>query len=318
MEKVFDLTKFIAVIWKWKIHLIAVFVASAVISAIASSPMFIKPKYKSTVIVYPTNVKTYGTETAVEQMLQMLEANDIRDSIISKYHLLAHYGIDSSENPYYHNDVQLEYGENILFSKTKYESVEIEVMDYSSDTAYLMAKDIINLYNHKINTIQKKSLKEVESTIKAQLVNKKKEMDDLDSIVKGIRIKYGILDYENQVRYMSRNGDLRDEDLVGSMGVNSKSPSLIRNLKEHGGQFIAAQNQLDQARGAYNYLKNDYENVTKELKRQLDYTQVVVSPEKADKKSYPIRWLIVVISILSSMTLAFVMISIYEQNLDSK
>ncbi|MCX6180687.1 MAG: hypothetical protein NT150_01995 [Bacteroidetes bacterium] len=318
MEKVFDVSKFMAVMWKWKIHLLIVLISAVLISAVGSSPLFIKPKFKSSIVVYPTNVKPYGTETPIEQMLQMLEANDIRDSIINKFNLLAHYGIDSVDNPYYLTDVRMEYAENIVFDKTKYESVEIEVLDYSGDTALLIAKDIIRLYNLKLHYIQKISLIEIEKTLKAQMASKKLEMDIADSTVKTMRMQYGILDYENQVRYMSRNGDLKDEDLVGSMGVNSKSPTLIRNLKEHGGKYIAAQNQLDQARSSFNGIKAEYDNVVKELNRKLDYTQIVVSPEKADKKSYPIRWLIVMISVISSMTLALVTISLYEQNIASK
>ncbi len=317
MEKVFDLNKFIAVVWKWKIHFLVILTVSTLISIIASSPLFIQPKFKSTVIVYPTNAKPYGTETPIEQMLQMLEGNDIRSAIIDKYHLLAHYDIDSIDNIYYNTYVNLEYAENITFTKTKYESVEIEVLDYSSDTALLIAKDIIALYNLKMYNIQKGSLIEIERTLKSQLTVKKQEMDLYDSIVKNLRIQYGILDYENQVRYMSKNGKLNDEDLIGSVGVNSGSPSLIKNLKEHGGQYIAAQNQLDQARSSFNNIKSEYENVIKEMNRKLDFTQIVVSPEKADKKSYPIRWLIVLISVISSMTLALIVISIHEQNIAS-
>jgi len=318
MEKVFDLSKFTAVIWKWKTHLSIIFIASALISAIASSPLFIKPKYKSTVVVYPTNNKAYGTETPIEQMLQILEANDIRNAIINKYHLLSHYEIDSTENPYYTTDVNKEYAENIVFNKTKYESVEIEVLDYSADTALLIAKDVLAMYNMKMNNIQKTSLIEIENTLKTQLAAKKREMDQLDSIAKDMRIQYGILDYENQVRYLSRNGKNNDEDIAGNYGVNSKSPSLIKNLKEHGGKYIAVQNQLDQCRFAYNNIKAEYENVVKEINRKLDYTLMVVSPEKADKKSYPIRWLIVLVSVISSMAMALVVISIHEQNIASK
>ncbi len=318
MEKVFDYKKFAILVAKWKKHLALILVGSAVVSAIASSPIFIKPKYKSTVVVYPTNAKSYGTETPIEQMLQMFEANDIRSAIIKRHQLIAHYVIDSTNNPYFMTDVNAQYGENILFTKTKYESVEIEVLDYSPDSALQIAKDLIKLYNLKMNNIQKKSLVEVEQTLNAQLSTKKTEMDQLDSIVKSMRIQYGILDYENQVRYLSRTGKISDDDMVGAMGVNSQSPSLVRNLKEFGGKYIATQNQLDQARGAYNNIKAEHENVLRELRRKLDYTMVVVSPEKADKKSYPIRWLIVLISVLSSMTLAFVVISLQEQNLSTK
>ena len=84
MEKVFDYKKFAILVAKWKKHLALILVGSAVVSAIASSPIFIKPKYKSTVVVYPTNAKSYGTETPIEQMLQMFEANDIRSAIIGQ------------------------------------------------------------------------------------------------------------------------------------------------------------------------------------------------------------------------------------------
>ncbi len=307
MEKVFDLSKFIALILKWKIHFSIVFLASVLISAVASSSLFIKPKFKSTEVIYPTNAKPYGTETPVEQMLQMLEANDIRTAIISKYHLLSHYGIDSLEDPYFLTNVNLEYAENITFNKTKYESVEIEVLDYSPDTALLMAKDIIALYNLKMHNIQKGSMVEVERTLNAQMLSKKQEVDKLDSVVKNMRIQYGILDYGSQVKYLSKNGKIDDQ-----------SSSVAQNLKQYGGKYISLQNELDQARSLYNGIKYEHENVVKELNRKLDYTLMVVSPEKSDKKAYPIRWLIVLISVISSMVLALVVVSVHEQNLASK
>ena len=57
-------------------------IISVALAVIFSSPTFIPPKYKSEAVVYPINISNYGTESRIEQMLQLFEGNDIRDSII--------------------------------------------------------------------------------------------------------------------------------------------------------------------------------------------------------------------------------------------
>ena len=312
MESIFDLKKFFSVLNQWKKQLIFIFVGSLVLSAIFSSSFFIKPKFKSTAILYPVNTKPYGTETPVEQMLQLLEANEIRDEIIKKYDLLKHYDIDSSTNKHFYSDVVLEFAENISFTKTKYESVELEVKDIDPEMALNITNSIIKIYNQKVRDINNSSLIEVARTLKDRMVLKAKELDSLENKMKDIRVQYGILDYENQIRYLGENKKVTTQ--LNSPGTDAPSSSLIKNLRDQGGTFIKLRNDIEQARSVYNSTKYEYESAIKELSRDLNYTQLIVKPFKADRKCYPIRWLIVAISVFASMTLALILISFYEQN----
>lgn len=314
MDNIFDIKRFGQVLNKWKKQLIIVFVASAALSALFSSSLFIKPKFKSTAVLYPVNTKPYGTETPVEQMLQVLEANEIRDEVIKKYNLLRHYDIDSSKNEHYYSDAILEFSENISFTKTKYESVELEVKDYAADTAFLIANSIIDLYNKKVRDINNSSLIEVAKTLKERMNTKAIELDTLESRMRKIRVQYGILDYENQIRYLGENKKVTTD--LNNPGTDGASSSLIKNLREQGGEFIKLRNDIDQARSVYNGTKYEYESVMKELNRDLNYTQLIVKPFKADRKCYPIRWLIVMVSVFASMTLALTLISFYEQSIN--
>ncbi|MCX6290290.1 MAG: hypothetical protein NT126_00830 [Bacteroidetes bacterium] len=64
--------------WKW--HLLTVAFISLAASVIFSGPSFIKPKFKSFAILYPSNLVTYSTESSTEQMLQLLQSSDVREA----------------------------------------------------------------------------------------------------------------------------------------------------------------------------------------------------------------------------------------------
>lgn len=99
------------VILNYRKHLVVIGIIAIIAAVIFSSPFFIKPLYKSTVILYPTasnsiskvllsdnpgntkDILEFGEDEQTEQMLQVLHSNKIRDKIISKYNLLDHYEI---------------------------------------------------------------------------------------------------------------------------------------------------------------------------------------------------------------------------------
>jgi hypothetical protein len=59
-------------------------------------------------------------------------------------------------------------------------------------------------------------------------------------------------------------------------------------------------------------IKSAYDDIVGDLNKELTYTNVVTKPFVADVKSYPIRWIIVLISTLASLFLGFIIISFSE------
>ena len=56
-----------------------------------------------------------------------------------------------------------------------------------------------------------------------------------------------------------------------------------------------------------------HERTLTDLNKNLTYTNVVVYPERADKKVYPVRWLIVVGSVASACFLCLVLLMLRDR-----
>src|ERR1035437_10485091 len=124
--KNFDL---LTIVLKWKITLAVVIGITIVLSSVFSSPYFIKPKYKSNTIIYPSNLTPYSQESPTEQMLQLFQSDSIFNHVVDHFHLIQHYRLDSA-SPIIHNELLAIYNENVSIKKTEYEAVKIEVISY--------------------------------------------------------------------------------------------------------------------------------------------------------------------------------------------
>ncbi|MBL4587487.1 MAG: hypothetical protein JKX84_10605, partial [Flavobacteriales bacterium] len=87
---------------------------------------------------------------------------------------------------------------------------------------------------------------------------------------------------------------------------------LLDALKEKGGEFLALNEHLWRIRGGYNDLKEQLENAVRDVEKALTYCNIITYPEVADKKAYPIRWLIVLVSTLGGLLFGFLALSFVE------
>ena len=83
MDKYFNNNSLLKAIFKWKWHIIAVTITASIIGAIFSGPTFITPRYKSEATVYPSSLEEFSDETFTEQMLQVMESQEIMDSVVN-------------------------------------------------------------------------------------------------------------------------------------------------------------------------------------------------------------------------------------------
>jgi len=307
----FNSTFIFQALWKYKKHLIILTVLAVAASAFFSSEWFIKPKYKSNAIVYPSNLIPYSTESPTEQMLQILESEDIRKQLIQDFDLMKHYDIDSNQK-YRQYYLYLQMNENIKVDKTKFESVEIEVWDTKPEIAKAMVDSIISKFNQKARSVQREKTSEVVIIFKNQLEQKKAEMDSMERALLNIREKYGIIDVEGQVESFSRAYYFAMTE--GKAGNNGNRPidKVFTNLTTHAGDYIALKEHLWRERGTYNDLKVKYEDVLKDLTKELTYSNVITSPRIAEKKSYPVRSLIVLMFTCSVLLAAAIVIVTIE------
>ena len=117
MNNYFDNTPLIKVFIKWKWHLAIITLVAAIAGAVFSSSIFITPMYKSEAVLYPSNVAAYSDETFTEQMLQIMQSNEIMDSVVEKFDLMKHYKI-SKDYKYWKTALIGEYRDNVRISRT--------------------------------------------------------------------------------------------------------------------------------------------------------------------------------------------------------
>lgn len=306
----FNSIELLRLISKWKKHLLIVGIVSLVASIIFSSPFFIKPRFKSFALIYPSNLIAYSTESATEQMLQLAQSYDIRNKIINAFNLYQHYEIDTTRLKSYKSRIYQMYDENINIKKTEYESMEITVFDRDPVIAAAIADSIIHYFNVKARALQVEKSYEVMIIAEEQLRKKKIEMDSMEAILYTYSSQYGLLDFKQQTREVMRS-ILRGGGSGGGK-IYAEGKQLYENLKEKGNEFNAVTEHLWRVRGGYNDLKLIYDNAYRDVYKKLTYANVVTKPFPSDKKAYPVRWLIVVITVGSSLLLAFMVLLIMD------
>lgn len=306
-------SNFFQIALKNKKTLIIVGVVSAILSVVFSSPTFIKPKFKSQAIVYPSNLGEYSEESPIEQMMQWFESRTIKENLIKEFNLAEHYDINPADKlaDYY---LLLEYDENVVISETKYESAQISVTDTDPELAFKMVNSIIDNLNKVIREEHKKRALEEFKTVEIEFNNVKKELDSVAIELKKMRTDYNIINYSAQSENIVK-GFLKTFDGANSTSVNTPEIlKLKKNIEEKGGDFINNEKRFYFLIESYNYWDNEFKKANRNVTRVMTYTNLVSEPAISNKKVYPVRWLIVALATFGAVFFAFVII-LFQQKI---
>lgn len=311
MEKYFDNSNLIQLLWRWKVHLAVIVLIAVVLSAIFSSPFFITPKYKSNAIAYPSNVSEYSDESESEQMFQILHSQDIRDSVIEKFNLPEHYEIEK-DYKYFRTAINYEFSQNVKINKTPYDAISIEVLDKDPQMAADIALAMIDYYNKKVARMHKGKYAEVLEMYRRLLDSKQGSIDSLKQRLYDLSREKGLLAYEQTSEQVMR-GYLQTIMGASKSNINMDAVEELKaNMEKYGGELIEITESIKQEARTYADFKVEYEDAWRFYNADLTYSNIVTYPYPADKKAYPIRWLIVAISVMVTLFLAIIVIVIFE------
>ena len=301
MDNNFNNLSLVQLIYKWKWHIIVITLAAAVCGAIFSSSTFITPLYKSEAIAYPANISPYSDESETEQMLQIINSQSIIDSIVEKYDLWTDYKIDRNYQ-YAKTYLMLEYHDRIKISKTPYEAVSIVVNDKDPQVACDIAKDILYFYDQKVAQLHRDKVSEVVAMYEWQLTQKQRGIEELKSQLTELGTLYGVSDYTGQAREVTR----------GYINGSARATELKNNLELYGPATIDLETRIIAESNNYATIAMDYEQELRFFNSNLTYSNIVTEPYPADKKSYPVRWVVVALSGLAALLLTILVLFIIE------
>jgi len=309
MDNFFNSKNIVDILLKWKLHLAIIVVVTVAVSAIISSPLVITPLYKSYTVVYPSNISPYSDENETEQMVQILQSRDIRDSVIMKFDLASHWKVDSSYQ-YFMSTLDWLFMQRVKVSKTPYEAVSIQVWDPDPRMACDVVNGMLQFYNTKVRSMHKEKFREVVTNYEELVAYKKKSLDSLADRAKELGLNYGLMDYTGQTREVMRA-------LLGTGGSVSRmaeAQKYRKALEEKGGEMKLIEEMMTSESEGYTVFKLDYDRALLDYNRNYTFVNILTRPYPADKKDYPIRWLIVVGSLVAVMFLSILVIGAIEKS----
>lgn len=311
MNNFFDNQRILELIWKRKIHFIIVGFIAVLLSAVFSGPAFITPKFKSTARIYPVNTSILSEESETEQMLEIVNSNDIRNKIFKAFDLNTVYDIDPTKK---HNRTLMldEYQSNVSSRKTEFETVEIKVLDEDPYRASAMCDSIIHFYNKKMRELYRVKEKEMVDILGNDLVRKKAEVDSISQQLDILKKDYGILDFDAQIPELTRGYMNALATGRGSATDTKKIEELYKNFADMGTEAIWLESRMDYLIYAMDSINFQYDFYLSEYEKEITYAHVVEYPVPDDKKSYPVRWIVVALSTLSAIFLALLLFLVLD------
>ncbi len=323
----FDSGSLIIFLYKWRKPLIIVIIIAALGSWFFSCPWFITPKFQSTVIMYPASsssvskallsdqsakgqdLVSFGEDEQAEQLLQILSSNKIRDRIIQKFNLLKHYGIDSSSR-YKSESLYKEYDKNITFRRTEYMAVQISVLDRDPQIAADIANKIADLLDSAKNQMQRQRAYSGYKLVETEYNLLKTEVDKITDSLVAIG-KLGV----NDVEYQSQA--LNTQMAIATSNNNRSAMAALQKrldvLGKYGGIYMSLKNALEFKTHQLTLLQAKFKEAKVDAEEDLPQKFIVNNAYKAERKSYPVQWLIVLVSTFSALFFTIIVIIIIEK-----
>jgi capsular polysaccharide biosynthesis protein len=182
------------------------------------------------------------------------------------------------------------YKNNIKFSLTEYQAVEISVMDSDPQMSAAIANDISNLVDTVFYNIKEKLSKSAFKLVEDQYMETEYRLvamqDSLYKISSGIK------------RNMSEKGDIADK--------------IIGALAEYGVSYMYMMEQMKYEVGIVNNTRIRVLEAKMEAEQDLPYKFVVEQAIVPEKKAFPNKSLIVVVSTLASLLFALIILIVID------
>jgi hypothetical protein len=292
-------------------------IVSAVLSSAAA--LLMEEQFKSTVIMFATpqhsigeqfyeeikrnDLLEYGETEDAERLLQILNSDRIRNRIIQKYDLWKHYDIEQASAGA-QSLLGKEYNSNVDARLTRYGSIEVAVLDRDPKQAADMANDIAFLADSVANRLRNERAQEALVYAGSSLSQVQEEIQSMETRL-GKLYELGVYDFATQIEGLN-------EQYATALAKGSGNAEKIRRqmaeISLHANDFNKLSNLIEAAYDREAILKKRFELMKLDAETQMPSAFIVDSAAPADKKSKPIRWLIVAMTVASTLALALLIL----------
>lgn len=286
----------------------------------------------------------FGDEDQTDQMLQILNSNQLKEKVIEKFDLFHHYQIDKNSE-YAFTKVKDNFSGNADFKRTDFLAVKITITDENAEMAADIANYITVVLDSIRTKIQQQRTQQALQIIKDQYLEKRKQVDSLQQVMTKYRDK-GIYDYESQSEvltkaivkaeaqyqeelarmqvYDANKSRLPDTTIIRAKGRLAAAKAAINVLKpridnfgKYSGDYLANDAIFEKQKDALSLLQTKYENALVDFDKTINQKFIIDKAEKPEKKAYPNRLLVVIVSVVFAFLIALFM-AVYNEIINPK
>nr|WP_294898392.1 Wzz/FepE/Etk N-terminal domain-containing protein [uncultured Pedobacter sp.] len=349
----FDLVDIIKVGLKYKMHIFLITLIG-MIAGVAIA-FIITPKYESSTIFYVPannsisksllaennleNFMSYGNEDQIDQAIEMLNSDALKDNVISKFNLINHYRLGGNTK-YPKTKARNEFESNTEFKRTDNLAIKVSVKDVDPILATDMANYISACLDSMRSTIRQERGQQAYDLIKLQYHKKQTEVDSILQQLKQIR-EQGIFDYESQSKVLSKamidaqtqakaeearlkvyqqyQNKLPDTAIIRAKGRVEATKASYQSLKptianfgKLSGKYLELVALYDKEQESLADLQKRFEGAELDYKGFISQRFLIQKATVPEKSKYPNKMLFVFLFGLSAFIISFLAVCYLE------
>ena len=301
-------------------------VATFFVSAACS--FLVRPRYKSTALLYAPRtssvskillneqnynerleIKALATVDETEQMLPFLNSVAIKDSLIEKYKLAEYYNIDVNKKGGM-TKLYKTITNNLTIKRTDYGAISLSLSDWDPQRAYEMTLDVVRWLDTIKNAVEYERAQAACIILQNQLDSIEREIAIVNDSIREI-MAHGVFDVKLQSERLTQQ-----YAIAAAQGNTAAMQRILKEqdtIAKYGAQLTSYQDL------EYNFSKYHALCKQKMMDAKMDMTTimpvkfVIDKPYPADKKFYPKRSIIVIISTLCAFILTLIVLLTIER-----
>ncbi len=300
----------------------------AILAMIGSTAIsFIIPeKFKATVALFPAqnnnlsraflseqageskDFLAFGEDNNAEEMLQILKSDELMYALEKKFSLYKYYNINDKWDKQY--IFKGYYGDLFVYDITQYQSIEITVYDGDPKKAAIMANEAAYLADSLFQNIVKQRAGAAYRIVKAQYDSAVSVANHLEDSMNFFR-NLGILNWEYQVKELTAG--YADAEVKGNAEAVKAISEKLKFFQQNGKGYWVVANELE---NNYKWLKQVKESMMQakvNAEGQIPSLFVADKAIAADRKTYPIRGLVVAGGTLAALFITLLLLLIVNR-----
>lgn len=309
-------------IWNGRKVILTVGIIAFVSSLTAS--LFIKNQYKTTATIFPPianqvskelvtenkqeGLTTFGETEEMEQFLQVLNSRTLKDRVIEKLNLQNHWEIDPTAAGSKYKTYK-KFDEQIKIKPTRFQSINIEVMDRNPRWASDIANTVVEFSDSLMRSIKAQVASDALKALEKQFAQVQQELNSLQDSLADVMAN-GVIDPKRQ------GGAFYKEYLNALLKNNTSQLSVLnKEIAKFGGfgaKHIRYTSEISDLSAQLNELRKSIAVARIEAAQEIPTQFIIDQADVPDKKAYPIRSVIVITSTISAMVLTIFLLLLGE------